>query len=494
MIYGCRFPTMRSAWMSARRLVRAMSLAGPTMMLMALPAPDLVAADPITASFTHQNRTLLFRYQLAEDQNPEVPQGVKIFFHGNNTGTKEDMLDRYFSSEDSIAREFGLVPVTLGSPNTYPTEHESNPENGIRTWLPADQILIHELLQSHFGGHFMVDHERVYLNGASAGAGFLNGFVQRFAAHYGGGLVQWCGAGVSPPLDGSWSPPPAFADRFRIFVSATTEDWVYPYALDDYGYLRYNLQLNVRGDLEAPGGHCAGGSGVPGLWNWLVHGTGLPGDPEVPHMIRVSPMDFVKGVSVDDDGRLWIVRQRPGTDATLWLSTDSGRSLVPVRTFDLRVADLDAVRDALFVTHESPLRGAHALYRSDDQGRTFTPVRLGEDAVANARLVGDRQGRIFFPARTGDRNEILASDDLGETWSPLGLPQGGPYPYERLANTDPIIAQGSTAYLFTGMTEALQQGMAAPFTLESITLGRPAVTTGTRFPKRPTSCFPAFAT
>lgn len=432
-----------------------------TLFFAATLTPVVTSAQPATASFTDsQSRTLLFRYELAEGQDPDVPQGILVFFHGNNTGTQGQILDSWFPSVKRQSAPLDLVPVVVASPHTKRTQlRDWYSGNGIRHWYPEDQALVHELLQSHLGRRFRVDHDRVFLWGGSQGACFLNDFVPRYGAHYGGGLLAECGC--FNERNPTWKPPPGFSDRFRVFIQDTTGDFLYPHGLDAYGYYRYTVGLDTRGDLAGDGGHCAAGEVSTGdALNWLVHGVGLPEEPEFPHMTRVSPMDFVTGMSVDGDGALWIVRQAPGVETTLWRSVDGGRSFVPVSRIHLRVGDLDAVGGALLVTHPRPISysyplHAHPLHRSDDQGRTFEPVALPGHPVLDASLIADRHERVFFPSDLGDRNEIHASDDRGGSWSPLGLVG---LTHERLVNPDAIVTDGPIAYLFTGERDVRHVG------------------------------------
>ena len=435
--------------------------------LLAAVVPVSARGDPVTASFTDsQNRTLLYRYELAEGQDAAVPQGVLLFFHGNNTGTQEELVDLWFANVKTHAEPLGLVPVALASPYTKRTQlRDWHSGRGSRHWYPEDESLVHELLQTRFGGRFQVDHDRVFFWGASQGTCFLNEFVPRFGAHYGGGLLAECGC--FNRRNPTWSPPPGFEDRFRVFVQGTTRDFLYPDTLDAYGYWRYTVGLDTRGDLAADGGHCAAGEvSTTDALHWLVHGTGLPEETDLPHMARMSPMDYIVGVSVDEDGALWVVRQPPGLETTLWRSVDRGRTLEPVSTIDLRVHDLDAVAGALFVTHPRPHTSAfppdqHALHVSTDGGRTFAPATVPGYAVSDARLVSDRHGRIYFPANVQGASEVHVSSNRGASWSPLGLIAGGPYPHERFINEDPIATAATTGYLTTGETYVRHVGTTA---------------------------------
>ena len=429
--------------------------------------PVSARGEPATTSFTDsQNRTLLYRYELAEGQDAAVPQGVLLFFHGNNTGTQEQLVNSWFPYVKRHSAPLGLVPVALASPYTKRTQlRDWHSGRGIRHWYREDESLVHELLQTHFGGTFQVDHDRVFLWGASQGTCFLNEFVPRFGAHYGGGLLAECGC--FNRRNPAWSPPSGFEDRFRVFVQGTVRDFLYPDTLDAYGYWRYTIGLDTLGDLAADGGHCAVGKvSTTDALHWLVYGTGLPEETDLPHMARVSPMDYIVGVSVDEDGALWLVRQPPGLDTTLWRSVDRGRTLEPVSTIDVRVHDLDAVDGALFVAHPTPTSNSlplhqHPLHVSTDQGRTFTPVALAGQPVLGARLVADRHGRIYFPGNVAGGSEVHVSSDRGASWSPLGLIAGGPYPWERFVNAESIATSDTTSYLFTGDLDVHHVGTTA---------------------------------
>ena len=53
---------------------------------------------------------LPYRFELPKGSSPEVPQGVLIYFHGNNMGTQEQMLDGSFSYVRRHGVPLGLVP------------------------------------------------------------------------------------------------------------------------------------------------------------------------------------------------------------------------------------------------------------------------------------------------------------------------------------------------------------------------------------------------
>ena len=309
----------------------------------------------------------------------------------------------------------------------------------------TDQRLVHELLQTDFGGRFQVDRERVFLWGGSQGACFLNDFVPRYGEHYGGGLYIGCGCfSTRNPL---WKPSEEFKRRFRVFVQATTEDFVYSDTVDAYGYYRYTVGLDTRGDLAGAGGHCARGEvSATDALNWLINGTGLPDEPEHAHLKRVSLLDFAVGITVDPDGALWVARQLPGSSARLWRSIDRGTSFHPVSRIGMPISDFDAVDNALLATRRGANSSAESLYRSMDQGSTFKPLSLKFVPLAG-RTIADRHGRVFLAGYSGGALDVYASRDLGDSWMSLGY--SGPL-HHRLANTGPLVGEEPEDFVFVG--------------------------------------------
>ena len=400
--------------------------------------PGTFAAEPVTKSFTDsQGRTTLYRYSLKDDWNSRQPRGVLIYFHGNQIGTQQDMLNFL---PQFVAYQHDLVPVVVASP-------EARPSDGIirRIWTIEDQQLVHELLQSQFGGDFSVDFGRIVFWGGSAGSGFLYEFVRSYGENYGGGLLAWCGFGITDPL---WRPTQQFRERFRVLVTATTEDWTHSWQTGRYGYYKYILGLETRGDLEAPGGHCrAGAYSWETAVGWLLDGTGIPEEPVEPHFERAAVFDYVAGLTVDGAGTLWIVRQTPAQeDAAIWRSVDRGTTWEAVSRVPLIVADIDAVGDALFLIASTPSNPySYQLYRSLDGGLNFT-VAGGTDNprlhYVNEPLLTDPDGKLYVIsyAEAGPP-DVYVSDDLGESWTALGLPRGSGY--ERITNPDGIWTEQS---------------------------------------------------
>ena len=417
-------------------------------MLCGFPA-GIFAADPVTKSFTDsQGRTTLYRYSLEDDWNPRQPRGVLIYFHGNSTATQQDMLN---SLPQYVAYQHDLVPVVVASPEarplgTYDGIYSQRPYQGYgtRIWTDEDRQLIHELLQSQFGGDFSVDFGRIVFWGGSAGSGFLHGFVRSYGENYGGGLLAWCGFGLADPF---WRPTQQFRERFRVLVIATTEDFAHARQTANYGYYKYILGLETRGDLQAPGGHCrAGEYSWETAVGWLLDGTGITEELVEPHFERAAVFDYVTGLTVDGAGALWVVRQTPAQeDAAIWRSVDRGTSWEAVSRVPLIVADIDAVGDALFLTASTPDSYRKQLYRSLDGGLNFT-IAGGTDNprlyYVNEPLLADRDGKLYVMGSytEADPLDVYVSDDLGESWTSLGLPKAR---YNLITNPDGIWSEQS---------------------------------------------------
>ena len=210
---------------------------------------EVVADTSVTDTFTDSfGQTIHYRYWLKDGWDPLMPRGLLIEFHGNVDATEEEVLARH-NAPDPVAFENELASVVVVSPFAL---------GGTRFWHHSNGRLIHELLQSNFGGNLTVDFGRVIFSGASDGTGFLHRFLRTYGEHYGGGF--WAQCGFFTYADPTWNPVRGFVDGFRVIVQAPTEDFLYGDALKAYGYYKYTLGLETRGDLKASGDHCEPGA------------------------------------------------------------------------------------------------------------------------------------------------------------------------------------------------------------------------------------------
>ena len=299
----------------------------------------------LTDSFTDsRGRTARYRLQFGGGWDLTRPRGLLIYFHGNNTGTEQQMLDWFGDNSDALER--GLLYAVVASPGTTSSDSPEatffgagTDEGGVRAWSSArDSRLVHELLQSDFGGNAAVDRDRVVFRGSSQGACFLNEFLARYGHVYGGGFHAHCGCiwsghgGQSPPrIANPWMPTAPWTDhvsseaakRMRVFVEATTGDFLHDDAVATRDYYRDLIGLETRWDLDAPGGHCsAGATPRSSILEWLTAGVPVPrifgsiaGDHDGDGLADAADPDD------DNDGALDIVDDLP-FEFREWLDLD----------------------------------------------------------------------------------------------------------------------------------------------------------------------------
>ena len=235
-------------------------------------------------------RTVLYRYWTRSDWNMSEPRGVLMYFHGNSRGTADD-LRRIEWPALLQALDLGLAVAVVAAPASDGTRTPADlfgydmDSSGTRVWrAKPDSRLIHELLQSGFNSELAVDHDRVIFMGGSQGTCFLALFLEQYAAVYGGGFHAWCGCfwgksyDVPPRSYDPWTPAYQWtpfgashvSERLRVFVEATTDDFLHSDAVDMEKYYSELLDLDTRSDLEEPGGHCwSGATPWPVVWEWL---------------------------------------------------------------------------------------------------------------------------------------------------------------------------------------------------------------------------------
>ncbi len=285
-------------------------------------------------------RTILYRFWTRSDWNNNEPRGVLVYFHGNNTGTADE-LRRSNWVDTQQAFQLGLAVAVVASPGSRSAFHPTTlfgsdmGKYGVRIWeSKPDARLIHELLQSGFNSELAVDHDRVIFMGGSQGTCLLNHFLHLYAGVYGGGFHLHCGCFWGPssfvPREYSpwtptyqWTPFGAsyVSERVRVFVEATTEDFLHSDAVDMAEYYSQILGLDTRWDLDAPGGHCdQGATPWPDVWEWLSTG---------PVQTRSGNANDVDGDGIDNtvdpdddnDGAPDVIDALP-LEPRDWLDTD----------------------------------------------------------------------------------------------------------------------------------------------------------------------------
>ncbi len=211
---------------------------------------------------------------LPEDFDPAQAYGVLIFFHGNNDGEGGNFFPevQYFAE---MAAPRGLIPVVVRSPET------SDPGSTILAWHSQDHPLVREWLQQDLGGCLTLDRSKVFFMGGSAGTNFLERALHDWIARddLAGGVLGMCGEW---PAHGSelGAPVARVRDRFKVFIEATTEDFLFESSLAGYDYLRYGLGVQVRADLDRAGAHCENSDvHVAKALDWMLGLREWPEDP-----------------------------------------------------------------------------------------------------------------------------------------------------------------------------------------------------------------------
>ena len=337
-------------------------------------APAVLDAQPPVfrdGAFTDSTgSTILYRIWTGRDWNTNEPRGVLVHFHGNNADTADGIIRS--SQTDYISDvvvTLGLAVAVVASPGSsgdgdrwpwHPTNLFGRDigKGGRRYWSSnSDSRLIHELLQSGFNSELAVDYDRVVFYGVSQGGCFLNNFLHLYAGVYGGGFHLHCGCFWGPSSPASavpreyspWAPtyrwtPDGASDvsaRLRVFVEATTGDFLHSDAVDMADYYSQILGLDTRWDLEAPGGHCSDGATPKReIWKWLS--SGLPYRP--PTVANDADGDGIhNAVDPDDDndGAPDVIDAVP-LEPRDWLDTDRDG----IGNFADRDADGDGVDNA----------------------------------------------------------------------------------------------------------------------------------------------------
>ncbi len=412
------------------------------------------------------SRASLTSYGYLFEQESSDPNGLLVFLHGNDPGTRLDLINRALLRYRNLANRYDLLTIAIASPHgrdtSQPWRYVRKEGDGVRFFNYYEDInLLHEMLQSNFGGTINVDRSRVYFYGKSQGTCFLNRFISKWGASYGGGLLADCGC--SEGLDPLLNLDESTRNGFRVFVRATTGDFLHNLSLQAYGYHKYVLGYDTKGDFEAAGGHCRRGDVTDEIaFKWLVNGSDDSDDkPSETPASRVSLFDRIVGLAADENGALWLVQQQsePQSNATIWRSVDRGETFELMGEHSIEVYDLDIVGDSLLlVTPNSP------LLRSNDLGRTFTPIDL-DMSVANglitvesrseilgrvpswksAVLSSTHDGSLLLLPKSGTSSKILISTDAGDSWSERDAPEN-----QNVLLPDPVNLDSDKWYVTLG--------------------------------------------
>ena len=361
-------------------------------------------------SFTDSTgRTLLYRYWVRNDWDLTTPRGAAIYFHGNNIGTAEELREVRWTIIDP-ALELDLAFISLASPS-------SNPE-------------------------------------------------ERYGGLYGGGFHARCGCfwldfdgddshdtyAIAPPFHkASWKPSfqwtrsaaSAVGDRFRVYVEATTEDFLHPAAVSMSRYYSDWLGLETRSDLESPGGHCRH-SDTPRreIYDWLSSGSvsphsgsgndtdgdGTPNQSDLdddgdgaPDFIDDLPQDRRDWRDTDGDG----IADARDSDAD-GDGVGNAVDAFPMDSRERRDTDGDGIGDRLDDDDDNdglPDSRDPQPTIGTDNGRSLSFVSrndpisgyLGTHVATQARVHAGRPSGVVYPAARGDAQfyQFLELGDRG---------------------------------------------------------------------------------
>lgn len=395
-------------------------------------------------SFTDSTgQTILYGYWVRNDWNPNQPRGVLIFFHGNSTASADEIRRWGRWVDDTL--DLGLVAVSVASPRSrkrgsnehFLFGHDIN-SYGTRAWLEPDNRLIHELLQSGFNSTLAVDYDQIIFAGASQGTCFLAKFIERYAGIYGGGFYAWCGCfwgeknTFSPRQYGVWMPSfqwtPFTASfvksRFRVFVEATTGDFLHSHGVAMAKYYSELLGLDTRWDLEAPGGHCnRGTTPFVDILKWLSS-TPVPERPGDETDTDGDGIANAVDPDDDNDGALDFIDALP-LDPREWLDTDGDG----IGNFADRDADGDGVENALDPFSLDPREWLDT--DEDGIGNTLDADDDNDglrDTIDPNPLQGVKNDQLVLRMPTGGVRHVYSSNKYPAAFVHSGKPASVVYP------------------------------------------------------------------
>ena len=221
----------------------------------------------------------------------------------------------------------------------------------------------------------------------------------------------------------------------KVFIKSSTGDFLLEHAWRGYGFYKYTIGLDTRGDLDQEGGHCVDHfSGMRTALDWFTGRTDIPEEPFMPHWSRVNSSDDIMGLALEDTGAVWMVTREFEPDGgALWVSLNLGESWEEINRLAGTPGELGGGRvrrnggmlaaqnGMLFALQDGELR------RSLDGGASFGPV--GSFDYSN-HIVIDGRDSIY---RDGDAG-IQRSIDGGNSWFSFDVGRGW-----SLRNTDLVL-------------------------------------------------------
>jgi hypothetical protein len=365
-------------------------------------------------SFKRDGRTMAWALANPDDLDLSKPQAAYIFVHGNNRGTQQEILDMFLMSALAQASRLKALGLVVASPDTCT-------EDRMRCWnLTSDPKLLLAALRSGFDQTIRIDTTRVYLNGASQGGCFLDALLQSEPFRFGGGVYHECGCHTP---DYSRYQNPDWTRSFKVFVSSTQEDYLYPYGVNAADFHRWWEGYDVRSSFARTGGHCQTHAETrDSALDWISGRIQIPSPPFAAHWERLLPLPGVKSLAALASGDL--VMGTMGQDTSrVWQSTNSGRDWKQIWSMPddkqtmtgsdgkeqvtwTGLVTLASVEDVVVVSRSNRLIWIHPN----------GSVRETASPLTNAQLRGDRMGGLWACVV----NQVChRSLDSGKTWKAI---------------------------------------------------------------------------
>lgn len=368
-----------------------------------------VTFTEVRKDITVNGRTSKYAIGIPSTYVPGTPAGVLVFFHGNNSGSHDDMIRIFMPGIQREAERLDLIPVVIASPDTKRGSME-------RQWSEEqDPEFVHEIFKSNFGGEILLDTERVYLFGASQGTCFINAFHWKYINEYGGGAFGDCGC--YNKLMNHAKVDEDTRENYRMFIRAQTGDFLHEPSVMGYEYYRWTLKLkNVRAHLTSPGGHCSAGAvSTKEALDYITGRSEIPEPANEPHWERIADWQGVSSLRIGSLNEL-IAGVEDDGDPKVMVSYTQGDTWVKVDDFPgdsvLSVAP-GLNGDILVLTRDSG-------FKRYDQNFNL----LAEENVNYREFAIDNMGNVFRVGGGSHRrlagSPSQVSIDGGVSWTDLG--------------------------------------------------------------------------
>jgi hypothetical protein len=347
-----------------------------------------------------QGQTAKYRIGIPDDYVSGTPAKILIHFHGNNSGTQDDMLNMWYRTTENKADARNLIPIVVASPGTR--------SDGVtRQWdEKKDPLMLHELIQSNFQNKITVDNQGLYLWGASQGTCFINAFLLNEGDKYLGGALGNCGC--FNYLNPTFQPNQDFLQNFRFYILATTGDGLHSASTRGYEYYKWTVGMKqIRGNLDLEGAHCtAPNEVIDSALDWMTGTLELPENEDKIHWQRVNALDSIQSLAIGGNNQLLLGVQSTN-DSEVFLSEDQGDTWTKIIT----IPD-EELKDIVGTTNNEILVLTESTYYRFDSSHT----EVERSVLSFDTFIKSKDDAIY---RISVIQGIEISNDQGLTWELL---------------------------------------------------------------------------